>query len=407
MRYFLQGENQGENQGADFSLRKERQEKHGSESTEIPREASPEHVNCAVISEGQQEEQRKQDGKRSASLYTENIIENDNNRDDCIYCAQETVHICACDMISEGQQQIMMGKRMRGGAGGVGLTDLAVRLATRLGFCITAGTPNPAVGNCLIESAVFNINDRPELSELGAIEDTIQECRDLWVTQFKTKIPIFRPELDAFTDEQWAEIRRDGVWNTPLGDLMPFCISFATKKRILILNCSSVLRVPLSIVEPEEFGQDHDCDIPILLAYNGNHYESVHPASDEDIQKTIEMFYLCKSDNDCNFLKSTDIQSLLEPLTGAEKMERYRNLKKLGVAPSPKKTMTPDEKRQKETSRKQLYRQTNPDEKRQKEASRKQLYRQTNPDKYTLEKEKKAQVRQSNPDKYKLEKKDS
>ena len=55
------------------TLRKERQEQDGSESTEIPREASPEHVNCAVISEGQQEEQRKQDGKRSASLYTENI----------------------------------------------------------------------------------------------------------------------------------------------------------------------------------------------------------------------------------------------------------------------------------------------------------------------------------------------
>ena len=66
--------------------------------------------------------------------------------------------------------------------------------------------------------------------------------------------------------------------------------------------------------------------------------------------------------------------------------------------------MTADEKRQKEASRKQLYRQNNPDEKRQKETSRKQLYRQTNPDKYTLEKEKKAQVRQSNPDKYKLEK---
>ena len=356
----MQGENQGENQGADFSLRKERQEKHGSESTEIPREASPEHVNCAVISEGQQEEQRKQDGKRSASLYTENIIENDNNRDDCIYCAQETVHICACDMISEGQQQIMMGKRMRGGAGGVGLTDLAVRLATRLGFCITAGTPNPAVGNCLIESAVFNINDRPELSELGAIEDTIQECRDLWVTQFKTKIPIFRPELDAFTDEQWAEIRRDGVWNTPLGDLMPFCISFATKKRILILNCSSVLRVPLSIVEPEEFGQDHDCDIPILLAYNGNHYESVHPVS-TDIQKTIELFEAVVTDNDCSFLPSTDIQSMLGPLKDAEKKRRSRLLNNLGVAPSPKKNMSLDEKRQKETSRKQIYRQKNPE----------------------------------------------
>ena len=113
MRYLLQGENQGAGEahqcpivGSDMSLQATSTlRKDGSESTEIPIEASPEDVISDMISEGLQEEKRKQEGKRSASLYTENIIENDNNRDDCIYSAQETVHICACDMISEGQQQ--------------------------------------------------------------------------------------------------------------------------------------------------------------------------------------------------------------------------------------------------------------------------------------------------------------
>ena len=106
-------------------------------------------------------------------------------------------------------------KRLRGGAGGAAkLQDLAVRLAHRIlptPFCINPGTPNPATGNCLFESAVFNINDRPELAQFGQITDTIQDCRTLWVTQFQTQIPIFEPDFDAFTEEQWDNIKKNGV----------------------------------------------------------------------------------------------------------------------------------------------------------------------------------------------------
>ena len=113
--------------------------------------------------------------------------------------------ICHISVNSE----LQLVKRLRGGArgGGTTLQDLAVRLATRIGFCIKPGQPNPATGNCLIESAVFNINDRAELALFGQITDTILECRTLWVTQFQTQIPVFAPELDAFTEEQWDKIK--------------------------------------------------------------------------------------------------------------------------------------------------------------------------------------------------------
>ena len=42
-------------------------------------------------------------------------------------------------------------------------------------------------------------------------------------------------------------------------------------------------------MEPERFGGVRDSDIPIVLAYNQSHYESMHPKSPEDVQKTIEL----------------------------------------------------------------------------------------------------------------------
>ena len=141
----------------------------------------------------------------------------------CEACEHEQVNECPEDRTEDLVQrsesvicsksvnsELQLVKRLRGGArgGGTTLQDLAVRMATRIGFCIKPGQPNPATGNCLIESAVFNINDRAELALFGQITDTILECRTLWVTQFQTQIPVFAPELNAFTEEQWDKIKR-------------------------------------------------------------------------------------------------------------------------------------------------------------------------------------------------------
>ena len=289
--------------------------------------------------------------------------------------------------------ELQLVKRLRGGAGNNFSAskrnqENGVRLASRINFCIQPGTPNPARGNCLFESAIFNIKDRPELPQVDQMPDDIQECRTLWVTMFQTQIPNFAPELNAYTEEQWNDIKRDGVYETALGDVMPFCIAYATKKRILILHAYETAEVPLSIVEPETFGQDRDCDIPICLVYSKTHYDSVHPVG-KHIEKSIELFDQTKLDRQCTFLPSTDVKSMLGPLTKAEKMRRSRLVKSLnGGAPYSvfsQKVMTPDEKRQKETARKQLYRQQNP-EQYAAEKAKKSISRQQNPEQYAAEK---------------------
>ena len=290
--------------------------------------------------------------------------------------------------------ELQLVKRLRGGGFGPSeLQQLAVRLAHRIGFCIQPGTKNPAKGNCLFESAIFNINDRPELALFGQIKDTIQECRSLWVTQFQTQIPIYRPAYDVYTMEQWDGIKKDGAWEGDLGDLMPYCIAFATKKRILIIHTYDEAVVPLSIVEPEQFGQDRDCDMPICLAYNKSHYESVHPVGTET---SIDLFEKTKLDDDCTFLTSTDVKSMLAlgPLTPAEKKKRSRQINSLGAEPSPRKVMTPDEKRQKKTAEKQLQRDQNPEQygaEKERIAEQQALNRLQNPEKYRAEKERIAE----------------
>ena len=58
--------------------------------------------------------------------------------------------------------EVQLVKRLRGGAGNeFSLSkknqENGVRLASRINFCIQPGSPNPARGNCLFESAIFNI----------------------------------------------------------------------------------------------------------------------------------------------------------------------------------------------------------------------------------------------------------
>merc|ERR1711989_104637 len=117
------------------------------------------------------------------------------------------------------------------------------------------------------------------------------------------------------------KIKQDGEWDHAIFDLVPYCIAYATKKRILILHAYDSAEVPLSIVEPERFGQERDCDIPICMAYNLDHYESMHPVG-KHIETSIELFDKTKLDRHCAFLTSTDVKSMLGPLTDAERKKR-------------------------------------------------------------------------------------
>ena len=67
-------------------------------------------------------------------------------------------------------------------------------------------------------------------------------------------------------------------------------ISRGVHKSILIFNThEDSPHDPIYVVDPKSFGGYTDSDIPVVLAYNLTHYESIHPVSDLDIRKTIDL----------------------------------------------------------------------------------------------------------------------
>ena len=74
------------------------------------------------------------------------------------------------------------------------------------------------------------------------------------------------------------------------GDLMLPGIACGVRKLLLIFNTNPQSpHDPIYVVDPRQFNVQADSDIPILLAYNQSHYESLHPSTDADIQATTEL----------------------------------------------------------------------------------------------------------------------
>ena len=297
-------------------------------------------------------------------------------------------------------QQIRNLSHLRGGAGGApNMIDLCIRSAYRMGIFLQQGTPNPAAGNCLFESAIYNINDRLEFRPYTLENLSVQECRALWVTLLQTQIPVYRPEFDAYSDDDWRAMARDGTWDENLGDLMPYAISIGTHKRMIIWHTNSGAGRLVSIVEPETFGVDSDSEIPICLAYSGSHYESMHPLN---VEETVKLFESIKNGTS-PYLNSNNTESMLAPFSNAEKCKRSKTLKKMNIEVTPKKTMSSSEKRQRDTEYRRQYRKDNPDKRqteRQKNTDHMKDYRQDNPDKVReKDTEYRRQYRQDNPDK--------
>ena len=72
------------------------------------------------------------------------------------------------------------------------------------------------------------------------------------------------------------------------GDLMLLAIACGTKKFILIFNTHlDSPHDPIYVCDPRKFGVEPDSDIPIVLAYDLSHYESLHTVNNEDTLETI------------------------------------------------------------------------------------------------------------------------
>ena len=149
------------------------------------------------------------------------------------------------------------------------------------------GTKNPALGDCIFESVLDNINRRDCFQE-NLIEDP-SYWRHVWMSEIESI--AYDSWNQGRTREEWKSdfntLKRPTVYEVPLGDLVPPAIAHCIKKNLMIFNASPQAHCPIYIIPATLFGGSADTDVPVCLAYNIVHYESLIPCSDADIEKTV------------------------------------------------------------------------------------------------------------------------
>ena len=159
------------------------------------------------------------------------------------------------------------------------------------GIQLEHGSSNPGTGDCAFEAVIQNINDRPCFQ--GKFNMSIDYYRRIWATDMFNR--TVNTPWNIYNNQEWLEGWKQmlipGAYERGIfGDLMVPGIACGVKKYILIFNTNSDSpHDPISVLDPSKFNVQPDTDVPIVLAYNLSHYESMHPYSETDIQATVNL----------------------------------------------------------------------------------------------------------------------
>jgi hypothetical protein len=167
----------------------------------------------------------------------------------------------------------------------------AINSARNHGIDLVPGSSNPGLGDCAFEAIIQNNNDRSCFDEKFLLP--INHYRCIWTTDMANRT-IDSP-WNTFSREYWLEgwkqMQIPGTYERGIfGDLMLPGIACGIRKILLIFNTNeNSPHDPIYIVNPEQFNVRPDNIVPIVLAYNLSHYESLHTCTDSDIQATIKL----------------------------------------------------------------------------------------------------------------------
>ena len=167
----------------------------------------------------------------------------------------------------------------------------AIKSANFHGINLEPGSSNPGKGDCAFEAVIQNINDRTCFRDKFLMP--IPHYRKLWVTEMANR--TINSDFNIYTHEEWME-----GWKTMLipgtyergifGDLMIPGIACGVRKSILIFNTNeNSPHDPIYVVNPSSYNVETDTIVPIVLAYNLVHYESLHPCTESDTQATVSL----------------------------------------------------------------------------------------------------------------------
>ena len=165
----------------------------------------------------------------------------------------------------------------------------AIENARKHGINLTAGIRNNADGNCAYESVLNNINNRDCFQTKLTLHPNIY--RRQWISELE-KEAANNPNIAPSVSEEekkhcWERLKMPYVYQVPyFGDFVMHAIAMGCKKNLLIFNTSPEAADPIYVIESGKFGGKLDSEFPVVIAYNQSHYESLHPLSIEDREKT-------------------------------------------------------------------------------------------------------------------------
>ena len=219
----------------------------------------------------------------------------------------------------------------------------AISSAAKHGIKLAQGQENEGNGNCSYEAAIFNINERSCFTEKFLMSPDFY--RNIWNIDMLNKILCkenhWNPGLtDAQLREGFAELMKSGVYERPFfGDMMIAGIACGIRKRILIFNTNEkTTHDPISVIDPAQFGGRVDNEVPVVVAYDMEHYESMHPVENCDIDETIRLVnsYIAEPSryakdygftrNDMNYLISKESKQVNTSKLNTEKNETSKGV---------------------------------------------------------------------------------
>ena len=220
----------------------------------------------------------------------------------------------------------------------------AISSADKHGIKLKPGRENEGYGNCSYEAAIFNINDRSCFTEKFLMSADFY--RRIWNIDILNKILCkendWNPGLtDAQLREGFAELMKSGVYERPFfGDMMIAGIACGIRKRILIFNTNErTTHDPISVIDPAQYGGCIDDEVPVVVAYDLVHYESMHPVDNCDIDETIRLVnsYIAEPSryameygftrNDMNYLISKESRKVKTSKENTEKNKTRKEVK--------------------------------------------------------------------------------
>ena len=170
----------------------------------------------------------------------------------------------------------------------------AIASAQKHHIRLEPGIENQGHGNCSYESVIYNINERSCFTEKLIMSSDYY--RRIWNIDMLNKILDQRipwnPGLSrAELIEGFTELLESGVYERPFfGDMMMASIACGVRKRILIFNTNEKsYHDPVAVVDPEMYGGYVDSEIPVVVAYDMVHFESLHPVESKDIEETVKL----------------------------------------------------------------------------------------------------------------------